>query len=137
MTGVGVTESTEYFVVATNECRAGMNSGRVVDESSIELDAEFGHGIGLVNVGAGEELGADITENLLGGGEDASVLLATSGDIKQAEQYSLGANPYGVVEIPGDPVAYEDGRDVGAIDLGENCGDRFDGGYGLGVAGMK
>ncbi len=80
MTCIGVAESAEYFVVTTDERRAGMNSTRVVDEAPIDFEAEFGHGIGLVYVRPGEDLGADIAENLLGGGEDASVLFATSGD---------------------------------------------------------
>ncbi len=57
--------------------------------------------------------------------------------IKQAEQHTLGTDAHGVVEIPGNPFAYEYGGDVGAIDFGEDCGDWFDCGCGLGVTGME
>ena len=110
---------------------------RSFDEAAIDAEAEFGHGLGFVDVGAREKFGAQVAKDFLRGGEDAAIVLAASGDIEQAEQNALGADANGVVEISGNALADEDGGDVGAFDFGKYGRDGLDRGCGLGVAGVK
>ena len=63
MSGIGVTESAKLLVVAADECGAGVNSVGGFDDRAIDAVGEFGHGVGLVDVGTGKDLSADAAEN--------------------------------------------------------------------------
>src|SRR5580700_10590768 len=56
--GIGVAECAELFVVAGDESRAGTDAAGDFKEAAIEAQTEFRHGLGFVDVRAGEKLGS-------------------------------------------------------------------------------
>jgi len=122
---VGVTQSAEFLVVASDESRAGAHAAGGFEKTVIEAETEFGDGVGFVEVLAREEFLARISEDLLRGGENAASFIAPSGGVEQAEQNALRTDPNRVIEIPGDALANENGRDVGPLDFGEDGRNRL------------
>ncbi len=102
-----------------------MNAATDVNKTAIETQAEFGHGIGFVDICGREEFRAQSAEDFLRSHEEVAVVFATSGHVEQTNQDALGADSDGVVEISGDPFAYKHSSNVGAIDFREDRWDRF------------
>jgi hypothetical protein len=109
----------------------------VFDEAAIDAKVEFGHGLGFVNVRAGEQFGSEGAEDFLRGREKTAVLVAAAGNVEQAEEDALGADANGIVEISGNALAYEDGCNVRALDLGKGGWDRLDDGFIVGTSRVK
>src|SRR5215469_15804286 len=104
VSGVGVAQGAELLVIAGKESGAGVGATTDFEEASINVEAEFCHGIGLIDVSGGEEFSADGAEDLLRGAEDVAVFLAAPGDIEQADQDTFRAGPDRIVEVSGDSV---------------------------------
>ena len=66
-----------------------------------------------------EELSSEVAKDLLGGRENAAVILAASGDVEQTKQDALGLDTDGVIEISGDAFAQEVSCDVRSLNLGK------------------
>ena len=107
------------------------------DEPAVEMQAKFRHGVGFVDVRPRKEIDSDAAKDTLRVRQQAAIVLATSGNIKQPDQDTLWAGADGVVEITGNAFADEDCCDVGTIDRGENRRNRLWRRYGFIVAGAK
>ena len=88
--GVGIAERAEPFVVAAEECGAGVNARRGFHDSAIEPKTERDHGFGFVDVGRRKEFGSEGAEDILRGRQNLLIVLAASGNIEQAKQNPLG-----------------------------------------------
>jgi hypothetical protein len=125
VSGVGVTQGPELFVITGNEGRAGVDAAAHINQPTIDSEAEFGHGIRFVDVRRRKQLQSDPAEDLLCSDQEVAIVPAPSGDIKQTDQNAFGTGANGVVEISSDALADEDGSDVGPGDLREDGWDRF------------
>jgi len=85
MPRVGIAERTEFLMVAADERGAGVNSRRSFHHTPVELQAEIDHGFGFVDVGSGKKRCSGRSKNLLRRREDQLVILAASGNVKQAK----------------------------------------------------
>jgi hypothetical protein len=110
-------------MIASDKRRAGVDAGSGFHESAIETQAKRGHGFGLVDIGRRKQFHPDGAKNVLRGGEDGLIVLAASGDIEQAEEYTLGTDAQGIVEISGHAAAQRAGSQLSAGDLGEASRD--------------
>ena len=81
MSGIGVAECPEFFVITGDESGTGVDTTADIDESAIDVEAELGHGVGFVDVRRSKELGSEGSEDFLRGNEKAAVVFAASGDI--------------------------------------------------------
>ena len=133
MSRVGVAEGPESFVIARDEGGTRAWAGADFQEATIQAEAEFSHRIGFVDVGGREQFGPDIPEDLLGGGEDVAVFVATTSDVEHADEDAFRTGADGVVEVSSDSIADKNGGDVHASDLWEDGGDRLDGDRGVGI----
>ncbi len=68
VSSIGVAERTELLVVAGDKRRAGANAAGGLNDGAIDAKAEFGHGLGFVDVGAGKEFGPKLAKDFLCGG---------------------------------------------------------------------
>src|SRR5215471_17211074 len=99
MASVHVAESAQLLVVATRECGATAHSARNPHDFEIQSACQFGHGIGFVYFFGGEQLFSRGAEERPGSLADGLVLLAFAGDVKKAEQETIGANAGKTVEV--------------------------------------
>lgn len=127
VSGIGIAECAEFFVVAREKRRTGVDAAADVDEMAIDIEAKLGHGVGFVDVGAREQLVPAIAEDFLRGGEELAVLLLDSGDVEEAEKNALGADADAVIEISGDALADKNGGNFSAVDAREDGRDGFNG----------
>lgn len=88
-------------------------------KSSIEAKTQFCHGLGFVDVGARKKLRSKVAKDLLCGGEDGEVIFPASSNIEQAKQDPLGTDTERIIEVPGDTLAQEVGRDICSLNLGK------------------
>src|ERR1700686_225654 len=126
VSGVGVAKSSELLVVAADEGWTRVDAMGSVDESSIEAKTQFCHGLGFVDVGARKKLRSKVAKDLLCGGEDGEVIFPASSNIEQAKQDPLGTDTERVIEVPGDTLAQEVGRDICSPNLGKGRLNRVD-----------
>ena len=126
VSGIGVAESTVFFVIAGNEGGTGVNAAADIDEAAVDVKAEFGHGVGLVDIERSEEFGPEGAKHILGGNQEAAVVFTASADIQQADEHAFGADADRIVEISADALANEQSGDVGAGDSGKDGRDRLD-----------
>jgi hypothetical protein len=125
MSGIGVAKRSELLVVTGNEGRARVDAAAHINQSTIYPKAQFGHGIGFVDVTRRKQLLPDGAEGFLGSDQEATVVLAAAGNVEQPDQNAFRADANGVVEISGDAISDEHGCDVCACDRGEDGWNRF------------
>jgi hypothetical protein len=133
MSGIGVAQSPELFVITGNESGTRVNAAADINQSTIDPETEFRHGIGFVDVRRRKQLQSASAEDLLGSDQEVTVVLAAAGNIEQADQNAFRADANGVVEISGNAFSDEHRSDVGACDRGEDGCNRFHWGGGSGV----
>lgn len=92
MAGVCVAESSKLFVIAGEEGRAGMHSFGDFNQVAVDIQTEFGHGVGFIDIGLRKQFRAKAAKGLLHGREDSAVSLAQAGKIQKAEQNSFRAD---------------------------------------------
>src|SRR3989442_6868848 len=107
MSGIGVEQGPQLLVVTAEECRAGADDTGGTHDAAIKQVAKFHHGDRFVDAGGGKKIRSLRTKNLLRGRQDASGVLTTTGDIKQAEQDPFGAYTNGIIEASGDAFPVE------------------------------
>src|SRR5579863_2492991 len=83
MSGVGVAEGAEALVVAADKGWAGTHTAGHVHDAAVEPQAEFGHGLGFVDIQLAEQIASQLAKDFLRGGENGLVVLAASGDVEQ------------------------------------------------------
>jgi hypothetical protein len=134
---IGVAECAELLVVAGHEGGAGANSAGGLNDGAIHAETELRHGVGFVDIRASEELRSEIAEDLLGGIENAAVVLAASGDVEHTDENALGAHAKRVIEVSGHSVSNENSGDVSALDLRECGRDRLNDWRVVGMVGSE
>src|ERR1035437_2289022 len=98
MPRVGVADRAEFLVVAAEESGTGADSGSRPANAQVQLQAEFHHGIRLVDLLVGKSLTAQLLERLPRRRYDLVVLLVTSCDVEQAEHNSVRVGTKKVVQ---------------------------------------
>ena len=135
--GVGITESAESLVVATDKCGAGVHARRSFHNAAVEPETEFGHGFGFVDVRWPKEFGSERAKDFLCGRQNLLIGLATPGNIEQAKQNSFRAHSQGVVEVSGDSLPVGGGSNLRAVNLGKFAGHRLQGWWRFGRTGLE
>jgi hypothetical protein len=125
MSGIGIAQRSELLVVTGNEGRTRVDATAHIDQPSVDPEAQFGHGIGFVDVRRRKKLESDSSEDFLGSDQEAAVVLASAGNVEQPDQNTFRADANGVVEVSRHTFSDEHGSDVGACDRGEDGWDRF------------
>src|ERR1035441_6765864 len=118
---VGVADGAEFLVVAAEEGGTGADSGGSPANAEVQLEAEFHHGIGLVDVSVGKSLTAQFLERLPCRRYDLLVLFVTSRDIEQAEHNPVRVGTKEGVKVATHPLAMNQAGDVGTGDGGKIC----------------
>ena len=137
MPGVGVAQGAKSLVVAADECGAGVNPSRSFHQAAVEVNTERDHGFGFVDVRRRKEFSPESAKYLGRSREDGLIVLATSGNIEQAEQYPFRADSQGVIKISSNPFSVGGGGNLCALDLRELSRDRLHGWRDLGYAGLE
>jgi hypothetical protein len=133
VSGIGVAERSELLVVTGNEGRARVDAAAHINQSTIDPKAQFGHGIGFVDVTRRKQLLPDSAEDFLGSDQEVTVVLAAAGNIEQPDQNAIRADANRVIEISGNPFSDKHGSDVSTCDRREDGWNRFHYGGGRGV----
>src|SRR5262249_55132745 len=72
------------------------------NDGAIQLEAEFHHGVGLVDVIGREQPAYHGAKHVLHCGNYRTVLLDTSGDVKESEKYTRGADAHELITVTAD-----------------------------------
>ena len=86
VSGIGVAERSELLVVTGNEGRARVDAAAHINQSTIDPKAQFGHGVGFVDVTRRKQLLPDGAEDFLGSDQKVTVVLAAAGNIEEPDQ---------------------------------------------------
>ena len=125
MAGVEVADGAQIFVVAAGKRRARADAALRRHDRAVEFQAEFGHGVGFIDVIGREQLRRPGAESLLGGGNNGAVFLQASCHIEQAKQHPVGRDPHEIMEIASLALAVIGGGQLGGVQLRNLRLDRF------------
>src|ERR1700758_1855236 len=115
MPRIDVADGAKFLVIATGKCRTAPNPSGSLDNAAIQPNAEFDHGVGLVDVMLAKKLGTGCSERGLCRGKNLASVLTTARKVHQAKQHSPGVDPEKIIIIPGHSLAIEDGGNISSI----------------------
>jgi hypothetical protein len=125
MSGIGIAEGAKFLVVAGDESGTGVNAAADVDKLAVDVKTKFSHRVGFVDVGRRKQLGTQSAKDFLRGNKEIAVFIAPPGNVQQAYEHTFWADADGIIEISGQPLAYENRSDVSSIEFGEHGWDRL------------
>src|SRR5271165_5874288 len=114
MSGVGVADGAQCFVVAADEGRAGAHSRGSPSDSQVQLQAELHHRIRLVDFWIGEALAAQLVKGLPRSLHNGMVLFVTTSDVEQTEDHTARVGAQKAVEVTAYSVALDHASNIGS-----------------------
>jgi hypothetical protein len=94
---------------------------------SIQLQAKLRHGVRFIDFFRRQELQSQGAEGFFRSGDDASRLLPTARDVKQAEQYPVRTHSQEIIEIAADALGIVDCRNLSILQTRHSGLHRFSG----------
>src|SRR5271165_5164086 len=113
MSGVGVADGAQRFVVASDEGRAGAHSRGSPADGQVQLEAELHHRISLVDFWMGEALAAQLVKGLPRSLHNGVVLFVTTGNVEQTEDHTARVSAQKAVEVAAYSVALDYAGNIG------------------------
>ena len=107
----------EVFVVAAGKRGTGADAALRRHNGAVEFEAEFGHGVGFVDVLGREQLRRTGAEGLLGGGDNGTVFFQASCHVEQAKEHTVGSDPHEIVEVASLAFAVIGGGQLGGVEF--------------------
>lgn len=99
MTGVGVTDGPQLFVIASQKSCARTHTGSSLANAEIQFEAQLHHRVGLVDLFVDKFLLTNFLESAPRCIDDPLVLFPAPGYIKQSENHPATVNAQEMVEI--------------------------------------
>ena len=115
--GIEVADGAEIFVITTGKRGTGANAALRRHDGPVEFEAEFGHGVGFVDIFGREQFRRAGTKGMLGGGNYCAVVFDSSRHIEQAEDHTAGSYPHEIVEIASLAFAVVGGGQFGGTEI--------------------
>ena len=112
VSGVDVTDRAKFLVVAAHKGGAGAYTSGRANDAEVEFVAELHHGVGLIQLIAGQALRPFLPEGPVCRLDDAAVFRVCPGYVQQPEENSLRCGARELIEVASDPLAVDHSGNV-------------------------